>query len=98
MIRFNIAPTTGWNAKTNEYNREIKRRADAYVFCILGTPEDLNPDPLDLEQWRFYILATKVLDKARPNQKTIGLKPLLTLGPVKSSYAGLAVNLRSLML
>lgn len=97
-IIFDIAPRLRkWNAKTNEYETydTPKRTADAYVFCLLGGPCDRDPDPMDLDKWVFYVLATKTLTQEYPCQKTIGLNPLKSLvrcstGRYATPYAELA--------
>jgi hypothetical protein len=55
-ISFGIRPTTGWDGKTNEHSAELKRQADIYVFCVLHHQEKDSLDPLNLDQWKFYIL------------------------------------------
>jgi hypothetical protein len=93
-ILFDIAPTKGWNAITNEYSSETKRQADIYVFCLLHHQEKSTLDPLDLDQWTFYLLPTSVLNIKKPNQKEIGFSALLKLNPVQVSYGeiGLAIE------
>ena len=92
VIEFDIAPRKSlWDPLTNE-TRECdrpRRPAIAYVFCVLGDPVRPNPDPLDIDEWRFLVLATSKLDSERPAQKKIRLNPLLTLRPRDVSYAGL---------
>ena len=81
-ISFDIAPRSReWNAKTDEYEtyEPPKRIADVYVFCLLGQPDDPCPDPMDLDQWEFYVLAKETLDQERRSQKTIALNPLKSL-------------------
>jgi hypothetical protein len=85
-ISFGIAPTKGWDPKTNEYDLVKKRQADLYVFCLLKTKVQNQLDPLDLDQWEFYVLPTKALNDACPNQKHIGLNRLLRLKPVKCRF------------
>lgn len=91
-IGFDIAPRRwSWDPETNEtatYDPP-RRTAKAYVFCLLGSRADQNPDPLDIDQWRFLVLATAKLDAERPKQKKISLNPLLTLEPRDVSYADL---------
>jgi hypothetical protein len=91
-IRFDIAPTLGWDAETNVTSDEVERRATVYVFCLLGAPDRLDVDPLDLGQWRFFVLPTRVLDDRVPAQKKIGLAPLLRLGTVECEYRLLAAT------
>jgi hypothetical protein len=85
-ILFDIAPTKGWNANTNKYSSEIKRQADIYVFCLLHHQEKSTLNPLDLDQWTFYLLSTAVLNAKKSNQKKIGLSALLKLNPMQVSF------------
>lgn len=78
-IKFRIAPVRQlWNPETNEYKKldPPRRPAKIHVFCVLGRKTDLNPDPLDVSQWKFYVLPTAVLNREGPQQKTISLGPL----------------------
>lgn len=83
-VRFDIRPREWvYYATTNESRKlpEPQRLADVYVFCVLGR-EDLaadDTDPLDIDQWAFYVIARALLDRKARTQKTIGIKPLLSL-------------------
>jgi hypothetical protein len=80
-IQFGIAPTKGWNAETNEFTEEIKRHADLYIFCLLAHKDKQTVDPLNLDQWVFYLLETAKPDEKFPHQKKLGLTSLLKLNP-----------------
>lgn len=95
-ISFDIAPTKGWNASTNEYSTEIKRQADIYVFCLLRHQDKSTLDPLDLGHWTFYLLPTSVLDANMPNQKRISLSTLLKLNPLQASFGEIAVAIKKI--
>ncbi|MFD4373893.1 hypothetical protein [Streptomyces sp. NPDC058486] len=88
-ITFSIAPAEGWDPLTAESAPERIRRADVYVFCLLHHDDKPTLDPLDLSQWTFHVLPTRVLDAYAPTQRTIALSTLLTLNPVRTDYAGL---------
>ncbi len=88
-ISFDIGPARGWDAATNTTSEEIKRNADVYVFCLLKHKEQNTLDPMDLDQWTFYVLPTWVLNQSAPAQKTIGLNSLQRLGPTETRYATL---------
>jgi hypothetical protein len=92
-ISFGIQPTTVWD-KDNKRSLEAKRQADVYVFCLLAHEEQATVNPLDLSQWVFYVLDTKILDDKKPLQKTITLSSLLKLNPVEADYGNLAQELR----
>jgi hypothetical protein len=83
---FTIRPTRIWNPDTNEFDTEIRRQADIYVFCVLKHKDKSSLDPLNLNQWDFYLLPASVLNVHMPAQKTISLSSLLRLSPVQATY------------
>ena len=89
-IIFGIRPTKGWDASTNTVSLDLKRQADIYVFCVLSHQVQDTMNPLDLDQWDFYVLGSRILNEKFPVQKTIGLSSLLKLNPVHVKYAGIA--------
>ena len=93
-IRFGIQPTRAWDATTNELATEPERQADIYVFCVLNHKDQESLDPLNLDQWNFYVLPTSILDEKCPTQKTTGLSSLLKLNPRKATYDELASCIR----
>ena len=88
-IQFDIAPKNAWDAKTNLYAKEKCRSADVYAFCLFACQDADHADPLNLQQWEFYVLSTRVLDERAPDQKKIGLKALRCLGAWKADFAAL---------
>jgi len=93
-IQFGIAPTFGWNARTNETATEKSRQSDAYVFCVLAHKDMATVDPMNLTQWDFYILATRILNLSVETQATMTLSRLLQLGPHKCKYGELSQGVR----
>lgn len=81
-ISFKIAAT---NSTENDDDR-FMRRSDFYIFCLLHEKDQTKINPLHLNQWTFYVLKTKILDKEIPEQKTITLNALLTLNPIECSF------------
>ena len=63
MIEFGIGPAKGWDAHTNTYVPSAKRSADVYVFCLLNGGIGAHVDPLDVEQWMFFVLPTSELNR-----------------------------------
>lgn len=88
-ISFGIAPTLGWDDKTNTYETESKRQAQVYVFCVHHHQEQETANPLDTSQWTFYVLPTKTLDEKVGTQKHITLSSLRKLGAVPASFGEL---------
>jgi len=88
-ITFGIAPAKApWDAETNTYG-EPGRQADVYVFCLFAEQDRDRADPLDLDQWKFYILPTRVLDERLGPQKTVGLARLAKIGAVRCGFGAL---------
>ena len=85
-ISFGIQRTRGWNSDLNEYTDKIERQADVYVFCVLHHQDEETVNPMNMDQWTFYVLETIVLNEKCKFQKTIGLNSLLKLKPVICSF------------
>lgn len=64
-----------------------------YVSCLLKEKDLDRVNPLDVEQWTFYVLATSVLNRERPVENTIRLEPLKALGATKCTYDGLKADI-----
>ena len=76
-------------------NRELdppERIADVYVFCLLKHKCQNTINPLDVEQWEFFVVPRSKLDSDCGDSKSIGLNSLsqLTKGV---SYDALRVDL-----
>lgn len=89
-IVFTIRPTLAWSSETNQLSSELRRQADVYIFCLLDHREKTTLDPMRLEQWKFYLLRSAVLDERHSSQKTISLASLLKLQPLEATFENLA--------
>jgi len=98
QITFGIQPTRAWEAATNDHTGELKRQADIYVFCLLHHQDKVTVDPLDMDQWTFFLLPTSVLDEKFPVQKSIRLASLLKMNPAQATYRKLADKIACLNL
>ncbi len=96
-IKFGIQPTNGWDSSTNQVSSKRIRQADIYIFCVLTHKDQNTVDPLNMDQWEFYLLRSTVLDEACPTQKTIGLSSLIKLDPLFAKYADLNSTIRKLI-
>ncbi|MCJ7615105.1 MAG: hypothetical protein MUO43_01005, partial [Desulfobacterales bacterium] len=76
----------GYDEQTNHLDSESKRQADIYIFCLLHHTIQDTIDPLDMDQWDFYILPTSVLDAEVREQKQIGLNSLMRFNPHHVKY------------
>ena len=90
-ILFNIPETRGGDGR----EKEKKRQADVYVFCVLKHKDQQTIHPLDLSQWEFYVLATKTLNSVFGRQKTVRLNSLVSACKVAPcEYASLGNAIR----
>ena len=89
-ISFDVRPTLRWDADTNLLADERKRQADVYVFCLLDHKDQETIDPLDLNQWRFFVISTVRLNAELGEQQSIGLNGLQELGAEEAAYGDLA--------
>lgn len=93
-IQFKVTKRRAWDAETNIVAAERCRSADVYVFALLSHADRATIDPLDLSQWRFFVLPTAALDARERSQHSITLKSLEVLAgpPVPYSQLGDAVR------
>jgi len=78
-ISFVVPKTRAWDPTTNRMSDKPVRQAQVYVFALLAHQDKATVDPLDLEQWVFYVLPTAVLNERFPSQNSITLPTLLKL-------------------
>jgi len=82
-ISFGVPKTRKWDPETNRQGKEPERTADVYVFAVLAHRDQATIDPLNLDQWEFYVLPTATLDARKRSQHSITLPSLkkLNAGP-----------------
>ena len=95
-IVFGIRPTRLWSSTNGTAEVEVWRQADIYLFCLLKHEEKESLDPLDLDQWEFYLLRSSVLDERCSQSKTISLGRLKGLNPRVINYGGLAACVKEM--
>ena len=82
-ISFDIGKrTSAWSPRTGQWKKlnPPERIADVYVFCLLIHKCQETIDPLNLEQWEFYVVRRSQLDGSEwKDNKRIGLKSLTCL-------------------
>lgn len=61
-ISFSIRPTKHWDSLTNKQAELAMRQADIYVFCLLKHKDKKTLNPMNLEQWEFYVTSTETLN------------------------------------
>jgi hypothetical protein len=96
-ISFSIKAKRSWDADTGIQGETPTRQADVYIFALL-TPEEEPPiDPLNINQWKFYVWATKKLSIYPRSQHSITLKSLEHECGLSVDYFQLADKVRSVI-
>jgi hypothetical protein len=85
-ISFLTPKTRAWDPENNRLDMESRRQADVYVFALLTHQEKSTIDPLNVRQWRFYVLPTPVLDARTRSQHSITLRSLEKLAGGSVTY------------
>lgn len=75
-INFSTKVSRAWDPATNLLSQESKRQADVYVFALLAHRDKSTIDPMNVAQWRFYVLPTWRLNDRKRSQHSITLKSL----------------------
>lgn len=88
-IRFGIPSTHGWDPVTNSWEKDKRRQADVYVFCLHHHTDSTTINPMDIDQWTFYVISTARLDSLSDNPKSIGLSRLIQEGARECSFDSL---------
>jgi hypothetical protein len=88
-IHFGVAKRRAWSAVTNRLSEMASRHADVYVFAHLSHEDRATIDPLDLSQWKFYVLPTKTLESRERSQHSITLPSLRALAGSPVTYGAL---------
>ncbi len=81
----------------NTYSTEYSRLSNLYIFCLLQHIDQQTIDPLNLDQWTFYVIPTEVLEVKFPNQKTMRLSTLEKIGISKCAYSQLKNKVEEVM-
>ena len=77
---FSITPAfTRYKDSTTSYERQN----DIYVFCLNIGINEAESYPLDMANWEFYVVPTKIInDNCTSEQKTISLGKVRKLAPL----------------
>jgi hypothetical protein len=95
-ICFSVRRTRAWSADMGFAPSDAVRQADVYVFALLAHRDKATIEPLNVEQWRFFVVPTAVLDARTRSQHSItlaglrGLAPELRLAELSAAVAAVA--------
>ncbi len=66
-----------------------ERRSEVYVFCLFAEKNREIADPLDFDQWEFYVAPTRVINEKLGNQRQISICGLQKIGAAPCTYSDL---------
>jgi hypothetical protein len=78
-ISFSTKAAYVWDNETSTQSAVAYRSADVYVFCLLHHDNKQTCDPLNLDHWEFYIVATCELNNYTRSLSSITLNSLKKL-------------------
>jgi hypothetical protein len=93
-IQFIVGKKHAWDEDSGTFSKEATRTADVYVFAVLVHQDKKTVDPLDLNQWRFWVLPTDVLNERNRSQHSITFRSLTGLAGDGWSFDELADAVR----
>lgn len=91
VIRFDCRETLGWSSEKGCFDSSAKRQADVYVFAVLAHRDPATLDPLNLDQWIFYVVGAEILTQKK--RRSLGLSSVRKLAgpPVQFHEVGITV-------
>ncbi|MBV5335842.1 hypothetical protein JZU48_02225 [bacterium] len=78
-ITFSVARKRGVVGDSGVLDNDPRHHAHVYVFALLAETDQTVIDPLDLDQWEFYVVPTSVLEQRERSQHSITLPSLRRL-------------------
>jgi len=93
-VLFSVRKTRAWDRESNRQAVVPTREAEVYVFALLRHENKETLDPLDIDQWEFYVLPTRALNERRRSQHSITIKSLRALGAGPIAFEALPRRVR----
>ncbi|MBW2134574.1 MAG: hypothetical protein JRG72_04995 [Deltaproteobacteria bacterium] len=93
-ISFTVPKRKGWDADTNKLDTVSKRQADIYILSLLAEKDRKKIDPLNIDQWQFWVVDTSFFDNRARSQHSITYNSLCKeIGkPISYSQLRIAVD------
>ena len=63
-----------------------ERRSELYVFCLFSNDDRATADPMDLDQWKFFIVPTQLINDKCGDKRSISLSGLMKLNVAAVDY------------
>jgi hypothetical protein len=72
-LSFLTLTTHAFDTNSGQQALEAMRLADVYVFALLAHQDNSTIDPMNLDQWKFWVVATSELSARTRSQYGIRL-------------------------
>ncbi|MFA5366783.1 MAG: hypothetical protein WC333_02795 [Dehalococcoidia bacterium] len=76
-ISFTIKKHKGYDADTNKSGQVSQRHADIYVLSLLAEKDRDKVNPLDFDQWGFWVVSSRFFDDRKRSQDSIYYNSLI---------------------
>jgi hypothetical protein len=87
-IAWSLGPTRAWDHSSGELTSDRGWHADVYVLALFASQEKQKADPLDLDQWRFFVVPAAEL-RERIERQSLTLQAVTALVGEGVGYDGL---------
>lgn len=94
---FGITMANGSYDPSKSGNTEFCRQNDIYVFCLNTGNTKETSNPLNLNNWEFYIVPTAFINEHCGNNKTISLGRIKSFGFAAKRYDELKKEIDSII-
>ena len=95
QISFGRLTGRGWDPRTGSLEERRRLRADVFVFAVQTCRVPKDYGPLDLDQWRFYVLGRDAVESTKV--RSISLATVQKLDPIECSYSGLRAAVKTVL-
>lgn len=93
-ISFSVSEARAWDPSTNLLADKRARNSDVYVFSVLSSPDGSKPDPVNFDEWAFYVLPSRVVNERLGQQRTASLTTIARLAGHRVPASELAESVR----
>lgn len=74
------------NYEDEESENRYERQNDIYIFCVNNGKNQKESYPLNLDNWDFYIIPTKIINEQCGDAKSVSLGRLKNMGYSAKNY------------
>ncbi|MHB1459385.1 MAG: hypothetical protein ACYC5F_05980 [Thermoleophilia bacterium] len=96
-ISFSVPKSRAWESETGEMESESRRQADIYVLSLLAERDREAVNPINLDQWRFWIIETSFFNERKRSQDSITYNSLISERGEPVSYSDIKSSVDALI-